>query len=524
MVDGRVEQNGRLDVSSTIALQGRPERLEQRFATTLDSGRDQRYHFAISEVKATVGGQSVTPDVRTDGDYTVVSVPLAGTTGDVQMAYAVDGAALKNADGTTTLNWRLLQGLNLPVARFDAQLKVPGHFTAIDCYAGAPDAPAPCGYYGGGTHDEPDPVFHQDGLGQGQVVGAVLRFPGAVVASNQQLTRLWTLDHAFSLAPLPLAAALATALLGGLLGWAVHRRFGRDAAGGATPSLVGRFVPVGARESAFELSGDIRPAEVGTLMDESVDPIDVTASVIDLAVRGHLVIEQLPRAGEFKATDWALARRGSEAALRPYERHLMDALAPVSGPARPLSDVAAALHAALPTIQSEMYDEVVNRGWFVARPDVVRRRWTRIGWVAVVLALIAAALLVAFTSFGLLALVLVGLAAGVGVLGQAMPARTASGSAALAGLGVLRGALLTQPVDQMPRGREHEELSQVLPYAVVLGGADRWLDGLAAVDDPELDDRDELGWYRGPEGWKLSDLPDSLRSFLRAFAGLLVSR
>ena len=152
-----------------------------------------------------------------------------------------------------------------------------------------------------------------------------------------------------------------------------------------------------------------------------------------------------------------------------------------------------------------------------------------LGWagprrVVAPVAAVVAVLLIAFTQFGLLALMLVALASGVGLLGQVMPARTAKGSAALAGLGVLRGTLLTQPTDEMPKGREHEELGSVLPYAVVLGGADRWLDAIAAVDDPALDDATELSWYHGPDGWKLTDLPDSLRNFVRAFQGTLVGR
>ena len=48
--------------------------------------------------------------------------------------------------------------------------------------------------------------------------------------------------------------------------------------------------------------GDIRPGHVGTVADERVDPIDVTATLVDLAVRGHLLITELPRDTEFART------------------------------------------------------------------------------------------------------------------------------------------------------------------------------------------------------------------------------
>ena len=76
----------------------------------------------------------------------------------------------------------------------------------------------------------------------------------------------------------------------------------------------------------------------------------------------------------------------------------------------------------------------------------------------------------------------------------------------------------------MPPGQEVHELSEVLPYAIVLGGADRWLDGLAATDRDDTPDETELDWYHGPEGWHLADLPDSLRNFITTVEGALLQR
>lgn len=524
-VQAAVDTDGSLAVRATLGLEGAPGQVQQRFATTLDSGRDVRYRFTLSDVSASVGGQPVAATVTAEGDYQVVTVPLpAGGSGPVGLSYRVRGAAFRTDDDTTTVNWRLLQGLNLPVRSFDAVVTTPGLFKSVDCYAGPPASPGPCGSYAGGTHDDPYPVFSDGPRGQGEVVGAIVRFDSRVVAADEVRQRVWTLDHAFSAAPLPLGLAALAGLLGALGYWWVHRRFGRDAAGAALPATIGTFRPVGAGQSAFTLTDDLRPGEVGTLADERVDPIDVTATVLDLAVRNHLRINQLPRAGEFKPTDWELRRVESAAALRPFERTLLDVVAPADGSPRRLAELGAPLAEALPAIQVQLYDEVVRKGWFAAPPDRTRGRWARLGWVVLAAAVVVAGLLVAFTSFGLLGLVLVALAAGLGVLGQAMPARTAKGTATLAGLSVLRGQLLTQPTDQMPAGREHEELSQVLPYAVVLGGADRWLDGIARVNDADRADQTELSWYHGPAGWALADLPDSLRNFIRALEGTLVAR
>ena len=74
--------------------------------------------------------------------------------------------------------------------------------------------------------------------------------------------------------------------------------------------------------------------------------------------------------------------------------------------------------------------------------------------------------LAAFTSFGLVGLALLAVSLLVVFLGQEMPARTTKGASLLSGLGLLRAQLLGHPTDQMPKGRELHELSEVLPYAV----------------------------------------------------------
>ena len=95
----------------------------------------------------------------------------------------------------------------------------------------------------------------------------------------------------------------------------------------------------------------------------------------------------------------------------------------------------------------------------------------------------------------------------------------------LSGLQVLAMTLATKPTDRLPKANTYEEISRVLPYAVVLGGLDRWLQALAdADDDPGVPDPDDLSWYRAPQDWQLSDLPFSIESFITTMQGTLYTR
>src|SRR6266566_2621777 len=67
----------------------------------------------------------------------------------------------------------------------------------------------------------------------------------------------------------------------------------------------------------------MKPAELGLILDESADTKDVTATIVDLAVRGLLTIAEVP--GQ---KDWTLTSKagGDMAALLPYEKTLLDGL------------------------------------------------------------------------------------------------------------------------------------------------------------------------------------------------------
>lgn len=526
VANAQVNPDGSLQVRATITFgQAAPAVFEQVLSTRVRTADQLEYRFELSDITVTAGGQALPVTVTPGPASTTLSAPTAGLSAPIEVGYTVRGAAIATAKDTTTITWALLQGLSQPVATFEGTIGVPGQFTMIDCGAGDLTALGACGFYGGGTHDNPNPFFHDENRAPGEVVVAVVRFPSATVAANDDVRELWTAERGFSVAPLPLATAAGLLALGAVALWAAHRRFGRDAVqrSVAAPTLVAEFAPVGHGRSEFRVLDRVRPGEVGTLADERVDPVDVTATVLDLAVRGHLRITELPHPA-FGPTDWTLTRQASNDPLADYEATLLAAVAPVAGQSTAVSQLAGPVAGAAAQVQSELYDEVVARGWFAQRPDATRGRWHLIGWVSLAVAVVAAVLLAAFTRFGLAGLVLVAVALGLVLLAQEMPARTAAGSSILGGLEALRAVLQVQPTESVTPGADYSGLSTVLPYAIVLGVKDRWLKALVAADPDADEDATALSWYHGPDGWHLADLPDSLANFITTLQGTLFSR
>src|SRR5207245_1645943 len=113
-------------------------------------------------------------------------------------------------------------------------------------------------------------------------------------------------------------------------------RFGRDRRyrGSAVDQAYGsdsgadEIVPVFHHEETpveFVPPDKLRPGQLGTLVDFTANPLDVTATIVDLAVRGYLVIEEISGEGGFlHKPDWKLTKKKeADAELRDYEQKLL---------------------------------------------------------------------------------------------------------------------------------------------------------------------------------------------------------
>src|SRR4029077_14899371 len=67
---------------------------------------------------------------------------------------------------------------------------------------------------------------------------------------------------------------------------------------------------------------NMRPAELGLILDEKADQKDVTATIVDLAVRGFMTITEAP-----DQSDWTFTWKGADpSGLMPYEKTILGGL------------------------------------------------------------------------------------------------------------------------------------------------------------------------------------------------------
>lgn len=132
----------------------------------------------------------------------------------------------------------------------------------------------------------------------------------------------------------------------------------------------------------------LTPAEVGTLIDERLDPSDITSTIIGLAIKGYIKIEEIKKEGHiFDKTDYSLKKiKAKDPSLNPFETELMKALFPDPLPDTLVSDLKNKFYIHLDLLKKTFYGELIRKKYFITSPDKVRNSYVIAGIVVLVFA------------------------------------------------------------------------------------------------------------------------------------------
>jgi hypothetical protein len=505
-----------------------------------DDTYDRRY--PINNVTVTATGASAETKVEHDSGLLRIRIgdPDATVTGAhiYTIDYDVGGAVDRFAQpfDHTELNWNATgDEWEVPIDRVVVRVSAPVAPTQTTCFSGTYGSSLPCS---SNTVASTTATFRQRDLSPEQGVTVVLAYPPGDVRSNGPiLHERPSLRRAFAATPLSLSLAgalLLVVLLGiGRVYWARGRdRRYVGQVPGLTPApgqpVVEEPVPLFEGVPAvleFQPPDGIRPGQCGTLLDESADTLDVTATIIDLAARGHLRIEELPHEHFWQHRDWRLTRLDPPAgeSLQPYETRLLDGIFGVASAVQ-LSGLRNRFYRDLSVVRGQLYDTAIAAGWFRRRPDDVRAQWKGIA-----IGVIAAGAGLTYLLYRSTHLALVGLPVilgGVTLLAMRgmMPARTAGGAAMLSRVRGFRRYIETAEAEQLRAEERAEVFTRYLGYAIVFGLAEKWASVFEqlAASDPSIGSA--VGWYAGPPGWNIGYLTGSVSQFATAAGGTFASQ
>ena len=236
----------------------------------------------------------------------------------------------------------------------------------------------------------------------------------------------------------------------------------------------------------------LTPAEVGTLIDEKLDPRDITSSIVGLAVKGYIKIEETKKEGWiFDKKDYYLKKvKDPDADLSPFEMELMKSLIPGYLPGILVSDLKNKFYTNLDVLKKILYGELVRKGYFVGNPEKVRKSYGVIGILIMVFGGFALALL---TPYSVGRSILASILTGVPVLAFArfMPAKTRSGASAYMDILGFQEFMNRAEKDRLERMGEKDLFSKFLPYAIALNVAENWAKSFEGI-------------YQEPPDWYVS--------------------
>jgi hypothetical protein len=263
-----------------------------------------------------------------------------------------------------------------------------------------------------------------------------------------------------------------------------------------------RLRPIAAQ---YEPPDHLTPGEVGTLIDNSVDMRDITASIVDLAVRGYLVIEETKQdhlLGLTHSKSYIFHLKKSRAewnSLKPHEQELLDGIfsGGNEGDAVPLDALHNTFYANIPAIRNQIFASLVGDGYYAQRPDSVRSSYILFGIVIGVI-LVAGGIWVSnHSGMQPLPFIVAGLLTGAILCGFGwfMPARTQAGARALEGVLGFEDFLAHVESDRFNRTIKTPEMfEKFLPFAMALGVEKNWSKAFQGIytQPPQ--------WYQGSYG------------------------
>jgi hypothetical protein len=227
------------------------------------------------------------------------------------------------------------------------------------------------------------------------------------------------------------------------------------------------------------------PAEAGALVDDEAAMRDITATIVDLAVRGFITIQEKQTEhmmGLYSNKEYVFHMKKKPAEWKGLKSHELLLLAGIFAngvsPDVELSTLQNEFYKNLPGIKEGIFDALMERGYFQHRPDYVRSGFLVGGAVAGVMLFIVGNWLSQRMGMSPLPFLIAAVLSAAIIIGFGwfMPARTAEGAKAVAGVLGFEDFLTHVEADRMDRiAQSPETFEKFLPFAMALGVEKKWV-------------------------------------------------
>ena len=539
-----IQKDGSVSVKETIAVDFGTEEKHGIFRDIpiVYENSPKNVYIRISNISVTQDGSDAITDTNREGHNLNIRIGDADQTitgkHTYTISYLVEGV-LRSFDTYDELYWNVTgNGWDAPIARASASVSIPASILKQSCYKGAYGATDLCD-----TSNVTDKVatFTAKNLASYEGLTVAVGFSPGVVPIVEILPPPSLSDALAS--PLTLGITLVATLSGLFVLIRIWWLYGRDRFW-LRPFLPGvrsdrdidmpeKILPLLYSQPVsveYDSPDSLRPAEIGILMDERADTLDVSATIVDMASRGYLEITEEPKTWLFGKVDYVFTSTGKKKDdLLGYERLLLEKLFE-HGASVKMSSLKNSFYQDLKKVKDALYKEVVDKKIFAANPSRIRGIYIGVGVALMVFAFLGVILLVGLLedarTLSFYHSLLLGLAIAFGLLGIAilvlspcMPRKNAYGrelyQRAL-------GYKLFVSGTERYRARFAEDNSlftAVLPYAIVFGVTDKLAKAFKdmGITPPSP------GWYHGSAAFNPALFAIGMQDFSKSLGSAMAS-
>jgi uncharacterized membrane protein len=430
-------------------------------------------YTTVSQIIVTQDDLSAKYTVEKSDSYYRVKIGDANATisgkHTYRLSYDVTGV-IKSYNDHDELYWNATgDKWEVPIEKASATVTIPKERVKnVTCYQGIAGSTQSCA----SSIDSPTTAsFASEKLSPGQGMTEVVGFTKGIVP----ILTVEKPNPTVQYAGLILGFFITFLLGSGYLFWQWWKN-GRDPVEIATGSVPGQMPvnPNGSIVVEYEPPQKLRPAEIGVIMDERADTLDITATIIDFAARGFLTITEEQKKWIFGSTDYTLKKTNKDTKeFLLYEKTLFDFLFESKDSVK-VSELKTEFYEKLKTVKDVLYKNMVTKNIFAKNPESVRTFY-----------IISGMIFVFCGGFGLLSakgnFILLGICTGmlgVGLLSllfsRFMPRRTAYGHQLLYRSKGYELFISKAETFKQKYLEKQNLFNDILPYAIVFGVTEKF--------------------------------------------------
>jgi len=250
----------------------------------------------------------------------------------------------------------------------------------------------------------------------------------------------------------------------------------------------------------YEPPKGLCPAEAGTLIDDTIHPRDITSTIVDLAVRGYIRIEEkVDTFLVFHHKDYLFTllkpREQWSAELTPHERVMLNNIF-LAGTGTRLSSLKNRFYTVIPIVREDIMSSLKSKGIYAVDPEAANG-YSIVAGIVIAAGVIGVQVLGWVNLFYSVPLAIGSVLVSIVIFflfARQMTAKTVAGARiriAVLGFQEFMNRVDADRIKRMPP----DTFEKFLPYAMALGVEHHWAQAFDGII------KDPPSWYGSPNGY-----------------------